>query len=58
MANKEELQGIFEDKTTSIITKHENTAGVASVVRDITDCKKIEEQFQEIGKLLDAYKGD
>ena len=57
VANKEELQGIFEDKTTSIITKHENTSGLPSIFRDITDCKKMAEQSQEIGKLLDAYKG-
>ena len=58
VANKEELQGNFEDKTTPIVTRYENTSGVTSIVRDITDCKKMEEQSQEIGKFLNAYKGD
>lgn len=56
MINKKELQDMSEDKTTSIITKNEISAGVVSNAKDFIDCKKIEEQSQEIGKLLNKYK--
>ena len=56
MANKKKLQGKSEDKTTSIITQNEITAGVVSNVKDITDCNRMEEQSQEIGNLLNKYK--